>query len=157
MINEPETGYIPAVQAPPLARAAFLKRTYSHLLGAVLAFVVLSYGLFAVGFSEAAARFISSGRLSWLLILGGFMVVSWMANSFSVVRGNLGVQYLGLALLVLANGLIFAPLLFIAATFAPGVLPLAAFWTVVIFSGLTVLVLVTGHDFSFLRAALLGA
>lgn len=138
-----------------MARAAFLKRTYCHLLAAVLAFIVLSYALFTVGFSEAAARLLSGGRLSWLLILGGFMVVSWMANSFSVVRGNPGMQYLGLGLLVVANALIFAPLLFIAAMFAPGVLPLAAFWTVVIFSGLTVLVLVTGHDFSFLRAALL--
>lgn len=155
MINEPQPGYIPAAQAPPAERATFLTRTYAHLLAAALAFVVLSYGLFAVGFSEAAARFVMSGRMTWLLILGGFMVVSWMANSFSVVRGNPGMQYLGLALLVLANGLIFAPLLFIAATFAPGVLPLAAFWTVVIFSGLTVLVLATGQDFSFLRTALL--
>lgn len=155
MINEPPTGYIPAAQASPIARAEFLKRTYGHLLAAVLAFIALSYVLFTSGFSEAAARFISSGRLTWLLILGGFMLVSWMATSFSVVRGNPGMQYLGLGLLALANGVVFAPLLFLAATFAPGVLPLATFWTVVIFSGLTVLVLATGQDFSFLRTALL--
>lgn len=154
MTHEPQTEYIPAAYAAPADRAAFLKRVYAHLLGAALAFVMLSYALFQTGFSEAAARFISSGRGTWLLILGGFMVVSWMANSFSVVRGNPGMQYLGLALLVLANAVIFAPLLFIVAEFAPGVLPMAAFWTVVIFSAMTVLVLVTGHDFSFLRMAL---
>jgi FtsH-binding integral membrane protein len=154
MTNEPQPGYIPAAYAAPADRAAFLKRVYVHLLASTAAFVVLSYALFAIGFSEAAARFISSGRSTWLLILGGFMIVSWMANSFSVVRGNPGLQYLGLALLVFANAIIFAPLLFIAATFAPGVLPMATFWTVVIFSALTVIVLVTGHDFSFLRTAL---
>jgi hypothetical protein len=39
-------GYGAVAQATPDARAAFIRRTYGHLAGAILAFVLLEFALF---------------------------------------------------------------------------------------------------------------
>ena len=45
-----------AFESPLDARLAFLRRTYLHVTGAVLAFAGLSAVLYTSGFSEAFAR-----------------------------------------------------------------------------------------------------
>src|SRR5258708_15337073 len=75
-----ELDYGPAAVAEPSARAAFIRRTYSHLAGAILAFIALEVGLFfvidhTVG-REEILKFLLLSRLSWLVVLLAF---SWAA------------------------------------------------------------------------------
>ena len=64
-------------------------------------------------------------------------------------------QYAGLGVYVVAQAIIFLPLLYIAAHFAgPSVIPSAGIMTLAIVAGLTAVVMVTKADFSFLRFAL---
>jgi hypothetical protein len=64
----------PAVRIGENTRAAFIGRTYIHLFGAIIAFVLIEVWLFSSGLAEPIARSMMS--VSWLLVLGGFIVVS---------------------------------------------------------------------------------
>ena len=68
----------PDVRIGEDTRAAFLTRTYIHLFGAIIAFVMIEVALFSSGLAETIARAMLS--VNWLFILGGFMVVSWIAS-----------------------------------------------------------------------------
>jgi FtsH-binding integral membrane protein len=63
-------------------------------------------------------------------------------------------QYAALAAYVVAESLIFVPLLWIANNVAPGAITSAAAVTFVAFAALTAIVFLTGKDFSFLRSLL---
>ena len=67
------------------------------------------------------------GRFSWLIVLGLFMIVSFIADSWATSATNPAVQYAGLGLYVLAESIIFVPLLYIAEHFAPGAIT-SALW-----------------------------
>ncbi|MGB6643227.1 MAG: Bax inhibitor-1 family protein, partial [Thermoanaerobaculia bacterium] len=67
---------------------------------------------------------------------------------------SLGAQYAALAGYVIANAIIFVPLLYIAQVAAPGAIQSAAVATLVGFGGLTLVAFVTRKDFSFLGALL---
>ena len=142
----------PVIQLSQDVRTAFLRRTYAHLLAAVLGFVAIEYVLFSSGLALPIAR----GMLSvpWLLIIGAFMLAGWMARSVAASAASPAAQYLALGGYVLAQALIFLPMLVIAAIRMPDVLPAAALTTIVAFAGLTAVVFATRQDFSFLRAAL---
>jgi len=140
-----------AAQAPAAERAAFIRRTYAHLLGAVLAFVGIEAFLFSSGAANIIVRAIPSGRWGWLLVLGVFMLVGGIGRRWAHEGGNTTQQYLGLGIYVIAEALIFVPLLWYAALFAgPGTIPAAGVYTGLIFTGLTGTVLLTRKDFSFL-------
>lgn len=142
------------VDAPVDERVAFIRRTYLHLAGAIGMFVLLSTIFQMTGVGLFLARLVMGSGAGWLLLLGGFMVVGWLASSMAHADTAPGVQYGGLALYTFAEALIFAPMLAIAAAMAPSVLPAAAIITLLTFGGLSAYVLVTKADFSFLRTAL---
>jgi hypothetical protein len=99
----------------------------------------------------AGAMIFGLNGYSWLLVLGGFMAVSYVANRWAVSTTSLSTQYMGLGLYVVAEAIIFLPLLYVAANFGgPGVIPSAAVATVGMFSALTVFVFFTRKNFSFL-------
>lgn len=133
-------------------RATFLTRTYTHLLGAILGFTAIEVFLFSSGLAEPIARAMLS--VNWLLVLGGFMLVSWFASRAALSVSSLGSQYLGLAAFVAAEALIFVPMLFIANVYAPGAIQSAALVTIMGFVGLTAVAFSTRKDFSFLGAGL---
>lgn len=133
-------------------RATFLTRTYTHLLGAILGFTAIEVALFSSGLAEPIARAMLG--VNWLLVLGGFMVVSWLASRAALGVSSLGSQYLGLAAFVAAEALIFVPMLYIANAYAPGTIQSAALVTMMGFVGLTAVAFTTRKDFSFLGAAL---
>jgi FtsH-binding integral membrane protein len=148
--------YRVAAQAHADARAAFIRRTYGHLAGAILAFIALEALLFQIpGIEEQVI--IPMLRGSWLFVMLGFMAVGWVANRWAQSDASPGLQYLGLALYVVAQAIIFLPLLYLAAfkTNDPNLIPTAGIMTLAIFGGLTVAVLITGKDFSFLRTGLM--
>ena len=130
-------------------RREFLIRTYGHLLAGVVAFVVLEMVYFATGLAEAIAGALLS--VNWLLVLGAFIVVAWMARGFAGSAGSRPLQYAGLAGYVVAESIIFVPLLWVADAMAPGAIASAATLTILAFVGLTALVFVSGADSSFLR------
>lgn len=130
-------------------RATFVARTYAHLLGAVLAFVGIEVALFTSGTAARIAE--SMLGVNWLFVLGGFVVVSWIASRTAHSAQSLAAQYLALGVFVVAEAIIFVPLLYIAQAVAPGVIQSAALITAVGFTALTGIVFVTRKDFSFLK------
>jgi hypothetical protein len=134
-------------------RGRFLMRVYGHLLAAIVAFTLFEVYLFKAGLARPLADKLMGN--SWLLVLGGFLVAGWLARSLASRVGSLGAQYAGLALYVVAQGIIFTPLLFIASnTAGQGVIRSAALLTLLGFSGLTLIVFQTRRDFSFMGGML---
>ncbi|MBC7172921.1 MAG: US12 family protein [Polyangiaceae bacterium] len=136
-------------------RAAFITRTYLHLLGAILAFVGLEFVIFASGLVAPIAEVAMGSRMGWMLFLGGFVAVSYLADKWARSATSIGMQYAGLSLYVVAQSIMFAPLLLVAAYYDVGILPKAALITAVLFGGLTGIVFLTRKDFSFMRGALM--
>lgn len=136
-------------------RAAFIRRTYAHLAGAVAVFAVLIYFLMQTALPVKMLTFITANQFGWLMFLGAFILVGWMARSLAAGAGGLGVQYAGLGLYVAAEAVIFLPLIYMAMEFAsPDVLPMAGICTAALFGGLTFVVFTTRKDFSFLGSIL---
>jgi hypothetical protein len=134
------------------SRGTFVSRTYGHLFGAVMAFMLIEIFLFKTGLAEPMARAMLG--VSWLLVLGGFVVVSWLASRTAHSATSKPAQYAALAGYVVAEAIIFVPLLYIADKMAPGAITSAAAVTFVAFAALTAVVFLTGKDFSFLRGIL---
>ena len=147
------TTNIPAGDLDAQARGTFIVRTYNHLLGAICCFTLIEIALFKTGIAEPMAQAMLS--VSWLLVLGGFIVVSWIARSIAYRATSLPMQYLALAMYVVGQSIIFVPLLYIANQFAPGAISCAAIVTFIGFSALTAIVFLTRKDFSFLRGILM--
>jgi len=143
-----------AADALPAERARFIRKTYLHLAAAILAFIVLEGFLFTSGIADSIISVMRiGGSMSWLLVLGAFMGVSWLAGSWANSQTSKPMQYLGLALYVVAEAIIFVPLLFKIATFSsnPGdVIVKAGIVTLGLFLGITSVVFITRSDFSFL-------
>lgn len=140
-----------AAAAPSDERLAFIRRTYLHLTAAVLAFVAIeAILLLATPLPAMMLQFMQSGRFAWLLVLGAFMGVSWIANTWAMSGGSQGKQYAGLSLYVIAEAVIFLPLMAIAMAINPAAIAYAGGTTVVLFVGLTASVFLTRHDFSWM-------
>jgi len=143
---------IPVVSLGVGARATFIMRTYLHLVGAMLGFVAVEMVLFSTGVAYSLAEAMLG--VSWLLVLGGFMVVGWFASRAAFNARSLPAQYGALIAFVLAEAIIFVPLLVVAQLYAPGAIESAAVVTILGFAGLTGVVFVTRKDFSFLGSVL---
>ncbi len=138
-------------------RAAFLVRTYLHLVGAIFAFVFLEAFFFMTPIAQIFAELVFMGPLGgmgWLLVLGGFMAVSYVAQWWARSGASPMMQYAGLGLYVVAEAVIFIPLLYLAAMYDPAAIPTAGLVTLVLFGGLTGVVFMTRKDFSFMRGIL---
>ncbi|MBF0196496.1 MAG: US12 family protein [Planctomycetes bacterium] len=133
------------------ARAKFITKTYAHLLGAIAAFVVLEIIFFSTPLAEIIGVTLMS---NWLLVIGGLMIVGWLSNHFTASSKSLPQQYFGLGVYVVAQAVIFVPLLYMAKIQGEGVLESAALVTIAGFIGLTAIVFITRKDFSFIGAIL---
>jgi FtsH-binding integral membrane protein len=142
--------------AIPAERAAFIRKTYIHLAGAILAFVGLQFALFSTGLASEIAITMLGSTWSWLMVLAAFMGVSMLANWWATSQTSKGMQYLGLGLYTVAEAIIFVPLLFIAQVRAGGgVILEAGVITLGLFMGITAVVFLTKKDFSFLGPILM--
>jgi FtsH-binding integral membrane protein len=153
-----ELGYRIAAEARASERAAFIRRTYGHLAGAILLFAIIETFLF--NFAPPAVtqlvRAMIGARFSWLLVLAGFMIVSWVAEAWARSATSPVLQYLGLGLYVVAQAVLFVPLLFAAQFLYPEqhLAAKAGVLTLAVFGGLTLAVFITGKDYSGLRTYL---
>jgi FtsH-binding integral membrane protein len=145
----PAFGHVPAALAAEDARATFVQRTYMHLFGAILLFVGIEAAIFTLVPQETLLGFmqlLGASRFGWLVVLLAFMGVSWLANSWATSEASQSLQYVGLLLYVVAEAVIFVPLLYMANVVAPMAIPAAGLLTLVMFGGLTALVMITGSD-----------
>lgn len=146
---------VSAAEAPLASRAEFIKKTYAHLAGAVVAFLVLEGALLSTPVGEAIARGLLGTRFGWFVVLGAFMLVGHVARLWASSGKSVGMQYAGLALYVVAEAIIFTPLMFVAAALAgPTIILQAGIYTLLVFTGLTGTVFFTRGDFSWLRTGL---
>ena len=142
----------PVIELDENSRGRFIARAYNHLFGAITAFILLEVFLFKSGMAESIASVLLSGP--WLLVLGGFVVVSWVARSVAHKSTSKAAHYAALAGYVVAEAIIFVPLLYVADRYAPGAIASAAAVTFVGFVGLSLVAFITRKDFSFLRGIL---
>ena len=97
------------MQTDEQSRGRFIARTYGHLMGAIVAFTLIEIALFKSGLAGRITEALMG--TSWLLVLGGFVVVSWIARSAAQRANSQIAQYAALAGYVVAESIIFVPML----------------------------------------------
>lgn len=136
-------------------RAAFYRKTYAHVAGGVLLFLFFEYFFLQSRTITDFALSMTQGY-RWLIMLGGFMLVTNYAESTALKTTNKNLQYIAYAGYVFAEAFIFIPLIYIAIakTNSFELIQQAGIVTLTLFTGLSAVVLITKKDFSFLKAAL---
>src|SRR5438067_4264976 len=140
-----------AARAGVDARGAFIRRTYAHLAGAILAFIGLEAFIFGTGVAGSIMEgLIASGQIGLLVVLAAFIGAGYLARMWAHNSPTLGMQYAGLGLYVLAEAIIFVPLLYYAVYFSKDqtLIPKAGVLTAGLFCGLSTCVLLRGRDYS---------
>jgi FtsH-binding integral membrane protein len=149
-----EVGGMPlAYMAEESERTAFVRRTYLHLAGAVSLFVAVEALIFSIvpdATLQTVMQSMFATRFSWIAVMFAFMGVSWLANHWANSSASQAMQYAGLFLYILAEAVIFVPLLYVAQFFGDSIIPSAGLLTLLVFGGLTAFVFVTKADFSWL-------
>ncbi len=153
--NQPPFAYPLTTDQAAEVRAGFIRRTYAHLAGALLAFTLLEALFFQTTLPESMVQLLSTSHYSWLIVLLAFMGVSQLAQKWAMSDASVNMQYLGLGIYVVAEALIFVPLLMLANYMTDGtaIMP-AALTTLLLFAGLTYTVFTTKKDFTFLGGIL---
>jgi len=153
-MNEYTTSFGNSVaEALPAQRAQFIRKTYLLLAAAILAFIGVEAFLFASGAAGLIANVIfSGGSIGWLAVLALFMGVSFLANRWATSETSKLTQFLGLGIFIVAEAVIFVPLIMISTYYAgdASVLMKAGIVTLGLFLGITATVFITKSDFSFL-------
>ena len=144
---------IPVAELDQETRAQFIWRTYLHVALAVVLFALIEVALFTSGAAERITMSLTS--VSWLLVLGAFMVVGWLASRTAQTVQSVPLQYLALAGYIVAEALIFVPLIYVAEYKAPVGTQSAAVVTILGSVGLMGVAHITRKDFSFLRGLLM--
>ncbi|MDF1843355.1 MAG: Bax inhibitor-1 family protein [Rubripirellula sp.] len=135
---------------PENARTTFLRKTYSHLTGAILALIGLEFVLLNV-VPEPAIRGLVARMTSgygWLVVLGLFMLVSFVAQRWAMSGTSKAAQYGGLSLYIGAWGVMLLPMLYICINVLgePNLPAMAGLITAMAFMGLTAFVFITKVD-----------
>ena len=141
-------------------RAAFIRRTYAHLAGAIAAFAMIETIIFNVVPTEELARYIGAyfaSPVMRLIVIAAFIGTGALARYWASSGVDSSLQYAGLALYVMVQAVIFVPLLFVAMFYAgdPYLIHKAGILTLSLFAGLTAVVFVTRTDFSWLAPILM--
>ena len=74
-------------------RARFIVRTYNHLFGALALFTAIEIGLFKSGLADSIAVALLSTGYGWLVVMGGFMLVGWLASRTAFSSNSVAAQY----------------------------------------------------------------
>ena len=143
-------------ESPEAARAEFIRKTYGHLAGAIALFAVLEWQFISLGLGDTALGLLGSSRYSWLMVLGAFMAVSWVADRWATNDSSKGMQYAGLLLYTVAEAVIFLPMIALAIgiTGDGSLLFQAGFITAAMVLGISAVALTTKKDFSFVGGML---
>lgn len=145
-----------AADASTSERVDFLRKTYLHLAGAIAAFALLAAFL-VQNYGLTILQTLGASRGAWAVVLLAFAGVGWVADRLAQRLDSPAKQYAGLGLYVVAEAVVFTPILTLAVMFTPPeahVLSTASLLTAIVFGGLTAVVFFTKTDFSVLRGAL---
>jgi FtsH-binding integral membrane protein len=93
-------------------RSDFIMKTYRHVVGGLLAFLALEYLLFSTGIAYTIAAPLAS---NWLIVIGGLVLVSYLAAKFATPAYSTNVHYLVMGAFILVEAIIFVPLILAAA------------------------------------------
>ena len=132
-------------------RAAFIRRTYLHLVGAMAVFIGLEMILLTVFHDAVDQSMVALSRspYGWLIVMAGFVGVSYISQNWARSSQSQPMQYMGLGLFVVAEAVVFLPLLWYAKRFAGAdTITTAAIITGIVFGGLTGYTLTSKRDFS---------
>ena len=134
-------------------RASFIWKCYAHVVGAILALVAIETYLFSSG---AALPIAQSMMQSPMIVLIGFVALSWGAGHVAHRLESTMAQYAAFGAFVALWAVMFVPLLAMAMALDPSgsMIESAAITTVVGCVGLIATVMITRKDFSFLRGVL---
>jgi len=135
------------------SRSDFIWKCYAHVVGAILAFAGIEIYLFSSGIAERIAVPMLN---SWMMVMIAFIAVGWGATHQAHRLESVASQYAAFAVFVVAQSLIFAPLLWMAMAMDPSgsMIQSAAGVTVFGCAALIATVMITRKDFSFLRGVL---
>ncbi|MEZ6061651.1 MAG: Bax inhibitor-1 family protein [Planctomycetaceae bacterium] len=139
------------VDAQLQERLAFLRRVYTHVFGAILLLIGLEFLYFQTPIATTILQ--TFGRM-WFIALIGVIAACWFAQKLACSGASAAAQYGGLGLYVFAESIFLVPAIGFALFRDPNILGKAAFLTFAITGGLTLVVIVSRKDFSFLRNAL---
>ena len=131
-------------------RSQFIRRTYLHLMGAILLFTGFEWAMFQTPYAEMFAVFML--QTSWLGVLAAFLVVAFIASTVAHRVESKGAQYAALGAYVVAQAIIFIPMFFIALAVDPKIVQLSVAVTLGAFAALTAVAMLSGRDFTFLKS-----
>ncbi|KAB1158948.1 permease [Tenacibaculum aiptasiae] len=136
-------------------RVAFYKKTYAHVGGGILLFIVFEY-LFLQSASLVEFALSMTQGYKWLLLLGGFMLITNYAESTALKTSDKNLQYLAYSAYIFAEAFIFIPLIYMAIMYTNSLdlIKQAGIVTLGLFTGISSIVFITKKDFSFIRAGL---
>ncbi len=134
----------------------FYKKVYLHVALAVVWFLIAEYFMLH---SEIIVNTMLS-MLEWyrrLLILWWFAWVTYLAEKMATNNSDKLTQYMALWLYVIAEALLFVPIIFIAISYTQdmSLLLQATVVTLALFWWISAVAFTTKKDFSFLRSALI--
>ena len=147
------TGQVVA-HATESERASFIRNTYLHLAGAIGVFALLETMLIKSGVATQFTTMLSGSKWSWLIVIGVFAFVSYFADKWAHSSISKEKQYLGLGVFIVAEAVIFMPLILRAVVTAPDILGNAVIVTAALVAGLTFTAFTSKINFSFLGRAL---
>jgi len=151
MENQYGAAPVPVAALRTDQRVLFIRRTYGHLLAAIAGFAAIEAVAFSLGIAQKVAAALLASGMGWLLVLGGFIIVGTMASRTAARAVTLSAQRAALAGYVVAEALIFMPLLYLAdLQMGGGVIASAGLVTMVGFLALTGIAVTSKRDFSFL-------
>ncbi len=135
------------------ARSTFIWKCYAHVVGALFALVGIEFYLFSSG---AAYPIANTMLQSPMLVIIGFIALSWGAAHVAHRLQSTTAQYAAFGAYVVLWAIMFVPLLALALTMDPSgtMIQSAGVVTVVGCAGLIATAMITRKDFSFLRGVL---
>jgi FtsH-binding integral membrane protein len=144
------------------ARATFIRKTYAHLAFAVLALIGIEALLLSIpGLDMQILGALGKSPVAYLVVFGAFIVFGTLAQYWAASQTSRGVQYLGLSVYVVLEAMILFPILAITKYLGEqdpvrfgGIIPTAGILTLAVFGALTMIVMTTKKDFSFLGSVL---
>jgi FtsH-binding integral membrane protein len=141
----------PVSQASVEDRSDFIWKCYAHVVGGILAFAAVLGYLVSSGIAIQIAPAMMN---NWLMTMGAFMLVGWGASHYAHRLVSRPAQYAAYAVLVVAEAIIFSPMIIYAYLQDPSIIDSAAGVTVLGCTGLIATAMITRKDFSFLRGML---
>jgi FtsH-binding integral membrane protein len=134
--------------APAEARLNFIRKTYLLFMASILAAILAGTLCLQVPALQNLAGTILSNPIIALVVIVG---ASFAAQAVSRIEGLNYAALFGFTALI---GLIFAPVLRMYETTAPGIVTQAAFLTTLVFGSLTLYAFLSRKDFSYLGGLL---